>query len=116
MPSAKVIATVMSLAIVAVASAAWKSERKDEAPAIARLAVASNLKAPVFQPAATASTFEPPSTFEQPAQQQAPTQVDGEEPVEDTPVVLKPSTDDTDLPSPTPDQGEGVIAEEWQSA
>lgn len=113
MPSAKVVATLMSLAIVAVTSVAWRSERKEETPPIARVA-STGLKAPAFRAADTASPFEPPLTFEQPVQQ---AQMDSEEaPAEDTPVVLQPSPDDTDLPAPTPDQGEGVIAEDWQSA
>jgi len=30
--------------------------------------------------------------------------------------IPAPSPDDTDLPAPPPDMGEGIIAAEWQSA
>lgn len=117
--SAKVIATVMSLAIIAVTSAAWKNERRAEAPAIAR--VATGLRAPAFRPASAnpfsaSGTNEGPTEFEQPVQQ---AQVDNEVLPQDMPPAqeaLQPSPSDEDLPAAVPDQGEGIITEDWQQS
>jgi hypothetical protein len=120
MRSAKVVATVMSIAIIAVASAAWKNERRADTPAIAR--ATTGLSAAAFRPA-TANRFGVPSSFEAPAQFEQPVQqaqVDnGAAPSQEMPPAqetLQPSTSDEELPAPAPDQGEGIIIEDWQQS
>lgn len=110
MRSVKLVATIMSLAVVAIASTAWKADQKEDAPTIARVAV--GLKVPAFRPAAA-----PASMFQQQIQ---PEQVDESTPPteESAPAQesLLPPPEELDLPTPPPDRGEGIIAEDWQSA
>lgn len=113
MRSAKVVATVLSLTIVAVTSAAWKAEHREATPATA--CVATKLNARPFRPAANA--FAQPADPSQPAEQRL---VENETlPNPDAaPMQSSPPSASTDeeLPAPPPDQGEGIIAEDWQSA
>jgi hypothetical protein len=103
-------ALVASVAIGVIASASWERGRQKLAPTIAR--VETRLNVPVFRAGAAASTIEQPSKSspldeEPPRAEEAP-------PAQQT---LQPApSDDADLPAPPPDEGEGIIAEDWQSA
>ncbi len=120
MPPAKVAATIMSLAILTITSFAWQREPNAESPAMARLATGP--RAAQFRTGATKRPFEQlPSLKErapEPVQQQASFDTEAPAAEEMPPMehVPPPSPDDTDLPAPPPDMGEGIIAEEWQSA
>jgi hypothetical protein len=120
MRSAKGLATIMSVAIIAVvAGLNWKSNRPAAAPMTAR--VASGLKAPVFQtrPNTYTNTNPAPSFEEAPpvvavaaAATQAPPQQQQSFPEE-----LPQPAEELALPAPAvPDTSEGIITEDGQSA
>lgn len=121
--STKVVATILSVAIVAITTAALRNEKRDDAPLTAR--VETKLRAPAFRaapltanPLAPASTSEEPPPFDPPIQQ---AQVDNEAaPGTDVPpeqqATLQPTPTDEELPAAVPDQGEGIIAEDWQQS
>jgi hypothetical protein len=122
MRSTKVVAAIMSVAIVAITSAALRNERGAAAPITAR--VETKLRASAFRasaadtvaaagPLAAARTFEESAPLEQPIQQ---AQLDNEAPpgAETPPAqgALQPTPTDEELPAAAPDQGEGIIAED----
>ena len=121
MRSAKGLATIMSVAIVAVvAGLNWKANRPAAEPLTAR--VANGLKAPVFQTRPNTDTNTNPSepSFEEPppvaavaaAASQAPPQQQQSFPEE-----LPQPAEELALPAPpVPDTSEGIITEDGQSA
>ena len=113
MRSAKGIATIMSLAIIAVVGFSWKTERPEAAPMSARVERSlGNLKVPAFQ--VRENTAEQPLAEPQLASQI----VDQAAPVQNEPPPQQapPPTEELALPAPTPDTSEGIIAEDGQSA
>jgi hypothetical protein len=118
MRSAKGIATLMSLAVIAVVSFSWKGDRPEAPPMAAR--VERGLRAPTFQTA-----FQPRETpVEQPLTALAPApQLDAAEPApppvqqEALPEEIPQPADGLALPAtPPPDNAEGIITDDSQSA
>jgi hypothetical protein len=113
MRSAKGIATIMSLAIIAVVGFSWKTERPEAAPMSARAERSfSNLKVPAFQ--VRENTVEQPLAEPQVASQIA----DQPSPVQDAPFpeAIPQPAEELALPAPVPDTSEGIIAPDGQSA
>jgi hypothetical protein len=117
MRSAKGIATLMSLAVIAVVSFSWKGDRPEAPPMTAR--IERGLRAPTFQ-----STLQPrETTAEQPlasfarAPQVAPEPAPPSVQQEPLPEEIPQPADGLALPAtPPPDNSEGIIADDGQSA
>ena len=107
----------MSLAVIAVVSFSWKGDRPEAPPITAR--VERGLRAPTFQ-----STFQPRETAaEQPLTALAPEPQVAAEPApppvqqEALPEEIPQPADGLALPAtPPPDNSEGIIADDSQSA
>ena len=108
--SAKGIATIMSVAIIAVVGLSWKTQRPDAAPMSAR--IERGLKVPAFQ--VRENTVEQ-SLAEAPLASQiaeAPSPVQNEP----LPEEIPQPAEELALPAPVPDTSEGIISDDGQSA
>jgi len=108
--SAKGIATIMSVAIIAVVGFSLKTERPDAAPLSAR--VERGLKVPALQ--VRENTVEQPLAEPRFASQTP----DAPSPVQSSPLPeeIPQPAEELALPAPVPDTSEGIISDDGQSA